>query len=100
MRARRKDGNHKSVGDHLRSKGWSVLDLAQHGASIDFAVAKEGWCALLEVKDGSLPPSERKLTDAEAKLRKNWDGPYILALSPEEAEAQLEFERWEAKQIA
>jgi hypothetical protein len=90
MRARRKDANHADVGDHLRDHQWSVLDLAQHGASIDYVVSKGRFCALLEVKDGSKPPSARQLTPAEQKLRDNWQGPYVLALSPEDALNQLE----------
>lgn len=69
--------------------GWSVLDLAQYGVSVDYAVGKPGFAALLEVKDGSKPPSARKLTDNEKKLRDSWEGPYVVALSLEDAVRQL-----------
>lgn len=88
-RAYRKDANHGSVGDFIRAHGWSVLDLAQHGVSVDFVVAKYGWACLLEVKDGSKPPSDRQLTPKEKALRDQWDGPYVLAESPEEALSKL-----------
>lgn len=89
MRARKKDANHKSVSDYLRALGWSVLDLAQYGCSVDLAVSKPGFAALVEVKDGSKPPSARKLTPEEQALRDNWQGPYVLANSPQEAAAEL-----------
>jgi hypothetical protein len=90
LRAKRRDANHKDVGDLLRSLGWSVLDLADHGEGVpDYAVAKDGWAALLEVKDGDKPPSKRKLTEAEQRVKDNWQGPYIVATSPSEAVAEL-----------
>lgn len=89
MRARRKDANHHEVAGYLRSIGWSVLDLATHGVSVDLAVGKPGIACLVEVKDGAKPPSARQLTDEEKKLRDRWEGPYLVVTSPEDAEAQL-----------
>lgn len=86
----RKDANHADVGDGLRVRGWSVLDLAQYGVSVDYAVSKPGFAALLEVKDGNKPPSARKLTEKEQKLRDNWEGPYVMAISLEDAVEQLD----------
>lgn len=94
MRAYRKDANHGDVRDLLLKRGWSVLDLASHGVSVDFAIGKRsgsrGWACLLEVKDGSKPPSKRQLTEKEKDLRDNWEGPYIVAESPQEAVALAE----------
>jgi hypothetical protein len=96
MRAKRRDANHKTVGDHLRSLGWSVLDLADHGDGItDFIVSRANTdrpgytTALVEVKDGNKPPSARKLTPKEQKVRDEWDGLYLIALSPEQIAADL-----------
>ena len=90
MRAKRRDANHRDVGDHLRELGWSVLDLAGLGDGCpDYVVGKTGFAALVEVKDGAKPPSKRKLTADEQRVKDNWDGPYIIALSGEDAEAQL-----------
>lgn len=97
MRARRKDANHNDVQDHLRSLGWSVLDLAIHGVSVDTVVGKPHYAALVEIKDGSKPPSKRELTEDEKRLRDNWDGPYFLVTSCEDAEAQLEAAYREAR---
>jgi hypothetical protein len=93
MRAHRKDANHKDVGDFLRSLGWSVLDLAQYGVSVDYAVAYRwpvgAYAALVEVKDGSKPPSAHKLTKKEQDLRDNWEGDYHVVLSEADAETKL-----------
>lgn len=90
MRARRKDANHVEVSDGLRAAGYSVLDLAEHGVSVDCAVGWPGGAALVEIKDGAKPPSARQLTQKEIELRNNWQGPYLIALSVEDALTQLE----------
>jgi hypothetical protein len=90
MRAKRRDANHTEVGDYLRTLGWSVLDLADHGDGVpDYAVSKERFTALVEVKDGNKPPSARKLTEKEQKVKDGWQGTYIVALSGEDAAVQL-----------
>jgi hypothetical protein len=90
MRAKRRDANHKDIGDHLRSLGWSVLDLADCGDGVpDLAVSKDRFACLVECKDGSKPPSERRLTPAQEKVRASWQAAFIVALSPEDAEMQL-----------
>lgn len=91
MRARKKDANHADVSDYLRGLGWSVLDLASHGVSVDLAVGRPGFAALVEIKSDPKithrPAGE--LTIEEQKLKDNWDGPYVLAESPQDAAAQL-----------
>jgi hypothetical protein len=78
------------VGDYLRNLGWSVLDLADHGDGVpDYAVAKDGYAALLEIKDGTKSPSARKLTEKEQKVKDGWQGGYVIALSGEDAAVQL-----------
>lgn len=90
MRAKRRDSNHREVGDALRELGWTVLDIADHGDGIpDYIVSKRRFVALLEVKDGKKPPSARKLTPAEQRIKDSWQGPYIVATSPTDAIAQL-----------
>jgi hypothetical protein len=96
MRAKRRDANHKSVLDFLRDQGWSVLDLADHGDGVPDAVCsranvnRPGYTtALLEIKDGSKPPSARKLTPKEQAVKDAWQGHYIVALDPFQAAADL-----------
>ena len=89
-RAARRDANHQEVGDYIREHGWSVLDLASLGnGAPDYAVGRPGYAALIEVKDGEKPPSARKLTEKEQKVKDGWTGPYFVATSGEDALAQL-----------
>ena len=91
MRGKRKDANHNEVTEFLSRHGWSVADTSALGFGFPDAVCgKPGICVVVEIKDGSKPPSERKLTEAEQKFRDNWTGPYVLAVSPEDALTQLE----------
>jgi len=89
VRARRKDANHADVLDFLRAEGWSVLDLAKYGAPCDAVVGRPGIAVIVEVKDGAKPPSARKLTAEGQKLWDSFEGPKIIATSPEDAAAKL-----------
>lgn len=89
-RAARRDANHVEVGDFLRNLGWSVLDLADAGDGVpDYAVSKGRFAALVEVKDGNKVPSKQRLTPKEQRVKDNWQGPYIVALSGEDAIVKL-----------
>jgi hypothetical protein len=90
VRAKKIDANHNEVADYLRAIGWGVSTTAALGNGFpDLLVYRPGFAALVEVKDGSLPPSARKLTDHEEKFREKYTGPYVLALSGEDAAMQL-----------
>jgi hypothetical protein len=94
-RAARRDANHTEVGDYLRDHGWSVLDLADLGDGCpDYAVSKGSFTALVEVKDGSKPPSARQLTPKEQQVKDGWQGAYVIALDPEDAIAKLMVEQY------
>ena len=56
-----------------------------------------GHVALLEVKDGSLAPSERTLTVAQKKWHREWLGPAHVVNSVEEALAVVKHYRTERK---
>lgn len=89
-RAFRKDANHNPVVDRIEACGWIVFDLSSYGAPVDLAISKAGvGAALVEIKDGSKPPSERKLTEDCASLLARWQGPFLVVTSPEDAERQL-----------
>lgn len=89
-RAARKDANHNDIAAHLKTCGFSVLDLSQLGhGKPDMLVARRGFAALVEAKDGSRPLRDRKLNDGQAKFAASWKGVCIKAESPEDAEKQL-----------
>ena len=66
------------------------MDLAKYGAPVDAVVGKQPLAVLVEVKDGTKPPSARKLTQEGQRLWDNFEGPKIIATSPEDAVNQLE----------
>lgn len=74
-RARRTDTNQTALVKAFRKLGCSVLVL---NAEIDFLVGYGGLCIAIEAKDGSKPPSARKLTPNEEDFRLNWKGGYRI----------------------
>lgn len=89
-RAAKIDNGQREIVSYLRSIGWSVHVTAPLGEGFpDLIVAMPGYTALVEVKDGTLSPSRRKLTRDQYLFRKRWQGDYVLALSPEDAAGQL-----------
>ncbi len=68
MRAKRVDDNHGAVVAALRKAGCVVQSLATVGRGCpDLLVLRGGKTTLLEVKDGSKPPSARRLTADEVR---------------------------------
>lgn len=85
-RAARTDGNHQAIVAALRKIGATALSLAAVGKGCpDLVVGYRGLNLLLEVKDGRLPPSERKLTEAEAEFLATWGGQVAVVTSEEDA---------------
>ena len=84
-RASRVDANHKDIMAAFRSLGWSVLDLSAVGKGCpDIAVATSALNVLVEIKDGSKPPSARKLNDKQVEFHEKWRGPIIVIESVEQ----------------
>jgi hypothetical protein len=91
-RAARTDGNHTAVVKALRAAGCSVTSTAGVGGGFpDLAVGllAGGDCGrrtlLLEVKDGTLSPSARKLSPDEIEWHANWRGEVHVIESVEQA---------------
>ena len=85
-RAARIDDNHREVVEALRQHGCSVLDLASVGKGCpDLLVGYNGVNYLMEVKDGSKPPSRRKLTNDQQVWHCNWTGQAVVVQSAEQA---------------
>lgn len=68
------DGNHGEVVEALERAGCQVLSLASLGRGVaDLLVLQpDRHIRLLEVKDGSKPPSKRKLTGLQLEWHKKW----------------------------
>ena len=68
-RAARIDDNHREVADALKRCGAWVIDCSGVGLGFpDLLISHKGRMSLIEVKDGSKPPSARKLTPAQIKF--------------------------------
>lgn len=66
--SKRIDANHNLIVNGLRAVGAEVQSLASVGKGcVDALVAYRGTWYVGEIKDGSKPPSQRKLTPDETK---------------------------------
>lgn len=90
-RAAKVDANHGDIVKALRNYGASVQSLATVGSGVpDLLVGVDGRNVLLEVKDGSLVPSRRKLTPDEFAWHQSWRGePVIVVYSATDALSKL-----------
>lgn len=67
--AKATDANHATIAKAFRRYGFTVIDTHHAGGGWpDLACARAGRLVLVEVKDGTKPPSARRLSKAEAKL--------------------------------
>jgi Holliday junction resolvase len=80
-RAAKVDANQPEIVDCFRKFGWSVLIISQLKNCCDIIVSKNGRTVAVEIKDGSKPPSQRKLTEGEEKFRQDWQGEYAIVES-------------------
>jgi hypothetical protein len=72
-RAARVDANHAEIVAAFRACGCQVLDLSRVGGGCpDLLVSARGVLFLVEVKDGTKPPSARRLTSMEAQFHEIW----------------------------
>ena len=82
----RTDANHSEIVQALRQAGCSVQSLAATGRGVpDLLVGRDGKNLLLEVKDGSKRPSERKLTPDQEIWHSAWRGQIHVVNSTDEA---------------
>ena len=90
MRLVRRDANHGEITDALQRAGCSVWDAAHVGGGfpdlvVGRIVAGKRRTYLLEVKDGRLPPSRRRLNEAETAWHDAHLGARAVVLSVEDA---------------
>lgn len=88
-RAARRDANEQDIIKAMRGAGAYVKVVNDEGL-FDLLVSYRGETLLIEVKDGTKPPSARRLTEAEQGFHNEWPGSdlYIIA-SVDEALALL-----------
>lgn len=73
------DGNQTAVVKHLRERGCSVQSLAEVGKGCpDLLIGWHGQTFLVELKNGTKPPSARKLTPDEIEWHGQWSGARVL----------------------
>lgn len=90
--AKRTDENHKTVVAELRAAlpEATVCDLSGSGKGVpDLLVGWAGRNFLLEIKDGSKPPSRRDLTDAQKEFHGAWQGQVAVVTSAAHAVAAI-----------
>ena len=94
----RVDGNQREIVQAFRQVGCSVALTHELGDGFpDLVIGKADRngrrrALLVEIKDGSLPPSKRALTPEEAEFHAQWRGPIAIVHSVEEALALLKKE--------
>lgn len=82
----RTDSNHTQVISAMRQMGATVTSLASLGKGVpDILVSYRGGWKLCEIKDGSKPPCQRKLTHDESKWINNQKAPVYLIESVQDA---------------
>ena len=88
-RAAKRDANHPEIVAALRAAGCGVVDLGAVGAGVpDLLVCEPTWphtAHLVEVKDGSKPPSARALTPDQVRFHAAWKGRIHVVTSVGEA---------------
>ena len=81
----RKDANHDDIVRFLRDAGATVQTLHQVGKGCpDVLVGWRGANLLLEIKDGSKPPSKRQLTPDEGEWHDRWRGQVAIVKSEDD----------------
>jgi hypothetical protein len=65
----RVDENHSDIVNALRQMGAYVIDCSALRNAFDLLVGYNGNTYIVEVKNGELPPSQRKLTKGELKCK-------------------------------
>jgi hypothetical protein len=80
--AKRRDDNEAEIIDALKAIGCTVTQIDQ---PVDLIVGYRTYNFLIEVKDGSKPPSRRQKTDSQKQFFKTWRGQVRVVETPEEA---------------
>jgi len=80
------DNNHEEIRSALRQGGATVQSIAGIGFGCpDLLVGFRGKNLLLECKDGTLKPSQQRLTELERRWHATWRGQVITVYGVEDA---------------
>ena len=79
--ANRIDANQNAIVDALRECGATVRIISQGAGIPDLLVGYNGYTILMELKDGSKPPSARRLTEDEQKFFDEWTGGMLVIVN-------------------
>lgn len=83
---KRVDANQPEIVARLREVGASVTPTHEIGRGFpDLAVGFRGITYLVEVKDGSKPPSKRRLTPDEQEWHETWRGQVAIIETVDDA---------------
>ena len=86
MIAAKVDRNQSEIVLMLRTVGCTVQLLHKVGQGCpDLLVGYRGQNILMEVKDGDLSPSARKLTDRQVEWHRDWRGQVVVVCNVREA---------------
>ena len=84
--AKKVDANQASIVKVFRQMGFSVQHLHTMASGCpDLMIGKAGINYLVEIKDGSKPPSKSKLNELQEKWFREWNGQAIVIKSIDEA---------------
>ncbi len=85
-RASKVDANQSRIVGIFRAMGCGVQSLAAVGGGVpDLLVGIKGRTVLVEVKDGTKPPSARKLTPDQVRWHGSWPDDVAVIESDEQA---------------
>lgn len=86
-RAAKVDANQKEIVRSFRGLGWYVLIISQLKNCCDIIVSKNNVTIAIEIKDGSKPKSQQKLSEGELKFMEEWKGLYEIVTCVDEVVA-------------
>jgi hypothetical protein len=85
-RVRKVDANQPDIVATFRAMGCEVWITSEIGRGAPDLVVRKGTAVrLVEVKDGSKPPSARKLTEDEEDFKDKWEPVYAVIETQEQA---------------
>ncbi len=88
----RVDSNQKEIVNFIRKYGGTVLIISQLKNCFDILVGYNDFNIIMEIKDGNLTPSKRKLTEGEEKFKDTWKGgEYHIVKNINEVEQILKY---------